>query len=177
MKCCFNNTKTKLIEKLTMRNFLIKITRKEVLTWTDSSSDLAKQNRYFFCHLEVDYVSSWHTVFPVWPGCWHDFGARQNLPNECLCFGQMVMPASWLSDKPRIPALAMISSASVTSPHFDKWQLDKWAEISELHSESNTWLFSFLLDPHGVCNISWREQLDAIAAISCRKDAQGFSRN
>lgn len=117
------------------------------------------------------------TILPVWPGYWHDLGARQNLPNECLCFGQMVMPASWLTDKPRIPALAMISSASVISPHFDKWQLAKCAEISELHSESKTWLSLSLFDPHGVCNISCRVQLNAVADISWRKDAKGCALN
>jgi len=93
-------------------------------------------------------------TFPVWPGCWHDFGARQNLPSECLCLGQMVMRASCVADIRRIPALAMISSASVTSPHFDKWQLDKCAEISALHCERKTWLSLSLEDPQGVCNIS-----------------------
>ena len=72
-------------------------------------------------------------TFPVWPGYWHDFGARQNLPSECLCLGQMVTCVSCVADIPRIPTLAMISSASVTSPHFGKRQLNKWAEMSALH--------------------------------------------
>ena len=59
-------------------------------------------------------------TLPVCPGYWHDFGARQNLPSECLCLGQMVMRVIWVADIARIPALAIISPASVTSPHFDR---------------------------------------------------------
>ena len=90
--------------------------------------------------------------------------------SNCRCFGQMVMPESWFADKLRIPALAMMSSASVTSPHFDKWQLAKWAEISRLHSKSKTWLSLSLLDPHGVCRISWKEQLSETADFSRSED-------
>lgn len=75
----------------------------------------------------------------------------------------MVKLVNRVADKPRIPALAMISSDLVVSLHFDKWQLAKCTDISELHSEGRTWLFSSLLDPQGVFNISCREQLDGIA--------------
>ena len=80
-------------------------------------------------------------TFPVCPGYWHDFGARQNLPSECVCLGQMVTCLSFDADIPRIPTLAMISSASVTSPHFGKWQLNKWAEMSALHSDRKKMAF------------------------------------
>ena len=82
-------------------------------------------------------------TFPVWPGYWHDLGPRQNLPSKCLCLGQMVIPSSWILDKCWVPALAMINLASVTSLHFDKWQLAKWAGIFSLHSESKTSLSLF----------------------------------
>ena len=103
-------------------------------------------------------VMTWLPVtlvtFPVWPGYWRDLGLRQNLPSKCLCLGQMVIPSSWILDKCWIPALAMINLASVTSLHFDKWQLAKWADISALHSESKTCSTSSLLEPHGLWSIS-----------------------
>ena len=107
-------------------------------------------------------------TFPVCPGYWHDFGARQNLPSECLCLGQMVTCVSCVADIPRIPTLAMISSASVTSPHFGNWQLNKWAEMSALHSDRKTWLSLSLEDPQGVWSISWSEQLLCLADILWR---------
>jgi len=106
-------------------------------------------------------------TFPVCPGCWHVLGARQNLPSECLCLGQMVMHVICVADIPRIPALTMISSASVTSPHFDKWQLNKCAEMSALHSDRTTWFSLSLEDPQGVWSISWSEQLLCLADVLC----------
>ena len=107
-------------------------------------------------------------TFPVCPGYWHDFGARHNLPSKCLCLGQMVTCVSCVANIPRIPTLAMISSAPVTSPHFDKWQLNKWAEMSALHSDRKTWLSLSLEDPQGVWGISWSEQLLCLADILWR---------
>ena len=77
-------------------------------------------------------------ILPVWPGYWQDLGARQNLPSRCLCLGQIVILATCSSDKPRIPALAKMSSFSLTLLHLDKWQLAKCDVISSMHSETNT---------------------------------------
>ena len=129
-------------------------TRLLVLTWS-YSGDFYEYKSYFVSYLEGCVVAALTLVtFPVWPGYWHDFGPRQNLPSKCLCLGQMVIPSSWILDKCWIPALAMINLASVTSLHFDKWQLAKWADISALHSESKTCSTSSLLEPHGLWSIS-----------------------
>ena len=48
-------------------------------------------------------------------------------------------PESCVADITPIPACGIISSASVTLPHFDKSQLDK-CTTSALHCERKTWL-------------------------------------
>ena len=60
------------------------------------------------------------------------------------------MAASWLSDKPRIPGLAMITSASVTLGHFftetgkEPWRTDVFfAPCDSLVEKSHTWPFKF----------------------------------
>ena len=104
-----------------LRYVILLLEKGITLTRSDSCDSFAKKKTYFVGHLEVYHVFPAKLVsFPVWPGYWHDFGARQNLPSECLCLGQMVMRVIWVADIARIPALAMISSASVTSPHFDR---------------------------------------------------------
>ena len=145
----------KLIGVLTFEETeLERATRLLVLTWS-YSGDFYEYKSYFVSYLEGCVVAALTLVtFPVWPGYWHDFGPRQNLPSKCLCLGQMVIPSSWILDKCWIPALAMINLASVTSLHFDKWQLAKWADISALHSESKTCSTSSLLEPHGLWSIS-----------------------
>ena len=73
-------------------------------------------------------------ILPAWPGYWQDLGARQNLPSRCLCLGQIVILATCSFDKPRTPALAKMSSFSLTLLHLDKWQLAKCNVISSMHA-------------------------------------------
>ena len=80
-----------------------------------------------------------------------------------VCLGQIVILATCSSDKPRVPALAKMSSFSLTLLHLDKWQLFKCDVISSMHSETNTFLSTPLLGPHSVYTISQKEQLDETA--------------
>ena len=81
-------------------------------------------------------------ILPAWPGYWQDLGARQNLPSRCLCLGQIVILATCSFDKPRTPALAKMSSFSLTLLHLDKWQLVRYNVISSisLHKPTGTTL-------------------------------------
>ena len=72
-------------------------------------------------------------------------------------------PGRWRAMNTR--SFPKINSASLISPHFDKCQLAKCADIFELLSETKTKLSLSLLDPQWVCNFSCREQLDGIADI------------
>ena len=75
-----------------------------------------------------------------------------------------------------MPALVKTSGPSVTSPHFDKWQLVKCAEISELQSKKITWPYAPLLDQRSLCRISWNEQQDPrIEVIWQNRESLTFS--
>ena len=64
------------------------------------------------------------------------------------------------SDKPRIPALAKMSSFSMTLLHLYKWQLAKCDVISSMHPGTNTFPSTPLLGPHSAFTISRKQQLD-----------------
>ena len=64
------------------------------------------------------------------------------------------------SDKPRIPALAKMSSFSMTLLHLNKWQLAKCDVISSMHSATNSFPSTPLLGPYSVFTISRKEQHD-----------------
>ena len=90
----------------------------------------------------------------------------------------MVIPATWVADKRLMPALivAKKSGPSVTSPHFDKWQLVKCAEISELQSKNKTWPYAPLLDQRSLCRISWNQLQDpGIEVIWQNQESLTFS--
>ena len=70
--------------------------------------------------------------FPVSPGYSHDLGGRQNLPKECLCFGQTDIVSICISLSEKRPALAKMRSFSVKRS-FDKWQTELLIKKDNLH--------------------------------------------
>ena len=135
-----------------------------ILTWSDRYC-FVEQNTYFAGHLEIYHMSSRHrNYFASMTGVltrpWRSPKPAQQVS---VCLGQIVILATCSSDKPRVPALAKMSSFSLTLLHLDRWQLFKCDAISSMHSETNTFLSTPLLGPHSVYSISQKEQLDETA--------------
>lgn len=75
----------------------------------------------------------WRAIFfPSWPGYWQLFRGRQYIPRLCLWAGQTTIFSTSSCERLNFPALAKMSSYSVTFVR-ERLQLRRWLFTSTTH--------------------------------------------